>query len=98
MLEDRFRKPIRWATMESMATEHHGHEVMEMMMASGRSYSRASLAAEIRRVFGDQARFHTCSASGMGPEELIEFLAERGKFSGTDQEFVFNPGSMCQGH
>lgn len=78
--------------------ERHAHEVMEMMLASGKAYNRASLAAEIRSNFGDKATFYACSAKGMSPEQLIDFLAMKGKFSGTEQSFVFDPGQMCQGH
>ena len=78
--------------------ERHAHEVMEMMVNSGKQYSRASLVAAIRERFGAEVRFYTCSASGLSAEELVEFLTRKGKFSGTEEAFVFNPGKMCQGH
>jgi probable metal-binding protein len=78
--------------------ERHAHEVMEMMVSSGKSYSRESLAAEIREKFGEAASFYTCSAQGLSPEQLIEFLAAKGKFFGSEDSFVFNSGMMCQGH
>ena len=53
---------------------------MSMMIASGLTYTRESLIAAIVERFGAGARFYTCSASGMTPDELINFLAERGKF------------------
>jgi probable metal-binding protein len=71
---------------------------MEMMISSGKDYSRTSLAAAIREKFGEGVTFYTCSASGLSPEGLIEFLAMKGKFSGTEEAFAFNPGRMCQGH
>ena len=40
----------------------HGHEVLNMMLASGERYSIESLEAAIHARFGEQARFHTCSA------------------------------------
>lgn len=36
----------------------HGHEVLQMMLASGESWTVASLEAAIRRRFGEEARFH----------------------------------------
>ena len=78
--------------------ERHAHEVMEMMVSSGKRYSRASLVAAIGERFGEGIRFYTCSASGLSAEELVEFLAKKGKFEGTEEAFVFNPGRMCQGH
>ena len=39
----------------------------------------SSVAAIVAR-FGAQSRFHTCSAEGMTPAELLDFLGARGKF------------------
>jgi len=69
-----------------------------MMITGGKTYSRASLALAIREKFGKDTAFYTCSATGMNPEELIEFLAQKGKFTGTEEAFSFDPGLMCQGH
>ncbi|MEX0320684.1 MAG: YecH family metal-binding protein [Puniceicoccaceae bacterium] len=79
-------------------SERHAHEVMEMMVRSGKRYNRESLAAEIRETFGAATTFYTCSAEGLAAEELIEFLAAKGKFFGTEDSFVFDTGMMCQGH
>jgi len=84
--------------METVTEERHAHEVMEMMLRSGKAYSRESLAAEIRENFGPNVTFYACSASGMSPEQLIDFLAMKGKFSGTEMSFIFDPARMCQGH
>jgi probable metal-binding protein len=78
--------------------ERHAHDVMEMMISSGKQYSRESLAAAIRERFGEGVTFYTCSASGLDPEELVQFLEMKGKFTGTEEAFAFNPGRMCQGH
>lgn len=58
----------------------HGHEVLNMMIESGEQYSNASLEAAITARFGEQARFHTCSAADMSAAELVAFLAAKGKF------------------
>ncbi|MFO6063351.1 YecH family protein, partial [Pseudomonas aeruginosa] len=44
----------------------HGHEVLQMMLASGESWTVASLEAAIRRRFGAGARCHTCAAENLG--------------------------------
>lgn len=80
-----------------MNHEIHGHEVMDRMQASGRQFNRASLAAFIIEQFGPAARFHTCSADGMTAAELVDFLAARGKFAGTEEAFALNPHRVC-GH
>lgn len=74
----------------------HGHEVLNMMIASGEHYSRESLAAAIIARFGDAARFHTCSAEGMTAEELVSFLASRGKFIPQDEGFSTDESKICK--
>ncbi len=74
----------------------HGHEVMDAMQASGLLFTRDSLASFIAERFGAAARFHTCSAEGMTARELVNFLADRGKFVGTEEGFTLNPARVCQ--
>ena len=71
-----------------MTESIHGHEVMHLMLELGGTFTRESLKLAIHERFGSTARFHTCSASDMDAETLIEFLRERGKF--VDQESGFN--------
>jgi len=79
-----------------MPNQIHGHEVMHMILDSGLTYSRESLAAAIIGRFGSDARFHTCSAENMTAAELIEFLSARGKFSGPPEAFTLDPDRVCQ--
>ena len=79
-----------------MTNQIHGHDVMEMMTASNQSYSKDSLREAIIGKFGADARFHTCSAENMTADELIEFLAQRGKFAENAGGFSLKPDSMCQ--
>ena len=65
----------------------HGHEVLNMMIESGEQYTHASLEAAIKARFGEQARFHTCSAEGMTAGELVAFLAAKGKFIPSEETF-----------
>ncbi|CDL55139.1 FIG00731492: hypothetical protein [Klebsiella pneumoniae] len=55
----------------------HGHEVLQMMLASGESWTVASLEAAIRRRFGEEARFHTCSAENLSAAQLVAFLEKK---------------------
>lgn len=73
----------------------HGHEVIHMMVESGRTYTETSLRDDIVTRFGDQARFHTCSAENLTPTGLIEFLASRGKLKPVPGGFVFGSGDAC---
>ena len=78
-----------------MSEEIHGHEVMRMMVESGESYSRGSLREAIVRQFGAGTRFFTCSAENMTPDQLIDFLAERGKFVDAGEGFSTDAEKIC---
>ena len=73
----------------------HGHEVIKMMLDSGLQYTKQSLRAAIHEKFGESARFYTCAAENMTADELITFLAERGKFIDLGEQFSFNSQKMC---
>jgi len=76
-------------------TSIHGHEVIEMIIASGRPWGREELAREIDGRWGGQARFHTCSAEGMNRSELVHFLSERGKFLESEIGVTMDPSKVC---
>lgn len=78
-----------------MAEEIHGHEVMQMMVGSGKVYTKESLCKEIRERFGEEARFFTCSAQGMTASELVDFLEKRGKFLNQGQGFSTDKSKIC---
>jgi probable metal-binding protein len=69
---------------------------MDAMLASGRLFTRDTAAAFVREKFGFGCRYHTCSASGLTADELIDFLAARGKFVGTEEGFTVNAHRVCQ--
>ncbi|MCA9393647.1 MAG: YecH family protein [Candidatus Omnitrophica bacterium] len=73
----------------------HGHEVMQMMIDSGRIYTAEQLTEEIQDRFGQDARFHTCSRQDMSAEELIAFLKSKGKFTETDGGFRTDADRIC---
>ncbi|MGB0259112.1 MAG: YecH family metal-binding protein [Coraliomargarita sp.] len=75
--------------------EIHGHEVLEMMIASGIQYSVSSLEDAIHQKFGTDARFYICSGGGMTAAQLIETLWAKGKFAGTPEAFVFDTSKRC---
>lgn len=75
--------------------EHHGHEVLEMMIESGHPYSNESLKQAIDQKFGTSARFFICSGGDMTSSELIEALWAKGKFTGSEDSFVFDPANRC---
>jgi probable metal-binding protein len=75
----------------------HGHDVMHMIADAGRSFSKSELIAEIGAKFGEEARFHTCSAENMDAGELVDFLIARGKFHSTDEQALsLDESAICQ--
>lgn len=73
----------------------HGHEVLQMMLASGESWTVASLEAAIRRRFGEEARFHTCSAENLSAAQLVAFLEKKGKFIAREEGFTTAKNKIC---
>jgi probable metal-binding protein len=73
----------------------HGHDVMRMMLESGRAFSREELAAEIKARFGEDATFYTCSAEGLDAGGIVAFLESRGKFTGREGEYQTSPDKIC---
>ena len=78
-----------------MNSSIHGHEVMRMMVESGKQYSRESLKEEIENTFGLDACFHTCSALNMNADDLIDFLDARGKFMNMQDGFTTDQSKIC---
>ena len=75
--------------------EIHAHEVMQMMLEKDSGFSRESLAQAITDRFGADARFCSCSASGMDVPAVIAFLESRGKFVARDDGFNTAPEKIC---
>jgi probable metal-binding protein len=77
-------------------TEIHGHEVIQMMLQSGKAYTRGSLLTDIVSTFGSDARFFTCSAQNFTAEGIIDFLQAKGKFVPGDEGFQTSADLMCK--
>jgi len=76
--------------------EIHGHEVIHMMIQSGKLYSKEVLLAEINARFGVQARFYTCSAQNLTAENLVDFLESKGKFVHETGGFKIAAEKVCK--
>ena len=76
-------------------TDIHAHEVMQMMLEQDAVFSRESLGQAIIERFGANARFHSCSASGMDVHTVINFLESRGKFVVRDDGFNTEKDKIC---
>ncbi|NEQ99806.1 MAG: YecH family protein [Cyanothece sp. SIO2G6] len=78
-----------------MPNQIHGHDVMHMMLEHGQSYTKETLRTAIVDRFGAETRFHTCSAEDLTASELVEFLAQQGKFVETVAGFTTAPEKIC---
>ncbi|MGL5949763.1 MAG: YecH family metal-binding protein [Aeromonas sp.] len=78
-----------------MTQSIHGHEVMQMMLEHSGQFSRESLKAAMAARFGTDAQFHTCKASELDADGLIDFLAARGKFIESDAGFQTHADKIC---
>lgn len=79
-----------------MSESIHGHQVMQMMANSGKTYTKSELQAQIALNFGEDARFHTCMDSDMSSADLIDFLTSKGKFIESEQGFSLPKENICQ--
>lgn len=78
-----------------MVQEIHGHEVMQMMIASGKVYTKDSLEQDIIDTFGEDTRFYTCSVKNMNAGELVDFLKNKGKFLPFNDGFTTEQDRIC---
>jgi probable metal-binding protein len=54
----------------------HGHEVLQMMLPRA-NLTRRPAGGGNRARFGEEARFHTCSAENLSAAELVAFLQKK---------------------
>ncbi|WP_281213873.1 YecH family metal-binding protein [Shewanella insulae] len=78
-----------------MSDSIHGHQVMELMLSLGRAVSKGELTELMHQAFGEQARYHTCSASEMDAQELIAFLERKGKFTESAEGIATAADRIC---
>lgn len=74
----------------------HGHAVIERVAAHPEGIQQQRLSELLHAEFGDDVRFHTCSADGMTFSELLVFLADRHKVE-LRGDLVFPGGSPACG-
>ena len=75
----------------------HGHEVIQMILGSDRKFTRESLRKEIVEMFGEGARFFSCSDTDMTADQIIGFFERMGKLSFTQDGLTMDTSGGC-GH
>ncbi len=73
----------------------HGHAVMRMIAQADPPHTTASLRQAVDDAFGENTRFHTCSADRMDLDQLLGFLVERGKVQRADGRWICDPAQIC---
>ncbi|QLE85991.1 DUF2492 family protein [Shewanella sp. Scap07] len=78
-----------------MSDSIHGHQVMQLMLSLGKAVTKTELKSLMAENFGEDARFHTCSASEMDAEQLIAFLDAKGKFIASNEGIETAADRIC---
>ena len=83
---------------ESVTTTFHIHEVMNMLAEETSALGLGEILQRMTVAFGPEARFESCSQSGMNPEQAIQFLLMRQKIAEVEpNKFALNTHNTC-GH
>lgn len=67
-----------------MSQSIHGHQVIDIVANSEKSFTISTLKTEVAEQFGQQCLFHTCMDSELSADQLINFLVSKGKFVETE--------------
>ncbi|WP_160060967.1 YecH family metal-binding protein [Psychromonas sp. L1A2] len=73
----------------------HGHQVIEILEKSEKAYTKKTLKTMISKTFGDSARFHTCMSSDLTADQLINFLAAKGKIFESTEGISMPKDFLC---
>lgn len=78
-----------------MTRSVHGHDVMGLMLAHGKPLTQEALIALIHKTFGEECRFHTCSASELSAMDLLALLRRKGKVIECPEGLTTEKGRIC---
>ena len=81
--------------MSTQIESVHGHDVLDLIAGANPPLTVAAFEAEATRRWGADARFHTCSVSGMKLPELLGFLLARGKIVENNGLLATDPSKIC---
>ena len=79
-----------------MSQSIHGHEIMKMVHEADPPLTVAGLRDAVIERFGADAEFHACAGGGMTLDDLLQFLADRGKVVEADGVLRTDIGLMCE--
>ncbi|MDW7691511.1 DUF2492 family protein [Flammeovirgaceae bacterium SG7u.111] len=62
-----------------MENHVHIHEVLHFLADTKNDYTDAGLVAEVKEMYGDDVTFGTCANHALIPEQIVDFMLNRGK-------------------
>lgn len=75
-----------------------GHEVLDLIFERGGSCSVAALRADSAAKFGAAAVYGNCHGDRFSFDELLGFLASKGKIARSGDEVALGNVPGCSGH
>jgi len=73
----------------------HAHEIIRLIHNADSLLTRGELREKVTDCFGEHARFHACVDGSMSLDQVLEFLARRGKVIEVDGYLRTDIGLMC---
>ncbi|MBR9728400.1 YecH family metal-binding protein [Shewanella intestini] len=77
-----------------MSKSIHGRNVINLMKSHS-PQPRDQWLALVAQEFGEQAQFHTCQASDMTGEQLVDLFVSNGRITEGEQGFTINQCGHC---
>ncbi|MBO9495441.1 YecH family protein [Thalassotalea sp. G20_0] len=75
----------------------HGHNVLNMIREQEVALSKEALLTAMSAEFGEEARYHTCSAQELTAAELVDQFVGKGKLIETSEGIQYI-GCNCHCH
>jgi probable metal-binding protein len=85
-------------TNATIAEPIYGHEVLTVLASLGGSADLEMLRAAVVENFGKGAVFCNCAGNRFAFDELLGFLASRGKLAIAGDRLSLGPVPGCDGH
>ncbi|WP_144212523.1 YecH family protein [Shewanella donghaensis] len=80
-----------------MSKSIHGRNVIKLMKEQNTPQPQQQWLALMAEEFGENAEFHTCQASDMAANQLVELFISNGRLTETEAGFVINQCGHCAG-
>ncbi len=84
--------------MEQSTTDNliHAHEILHLLQAATRAPSHRELQSQVESRFGSGARFTNCTGQAYTFDQMIAFLASRGKIVMSPDGITVRREEICE--